>query len=172
MALYTLIMSKKKKADAGGAPKDDPAMVSVRSLFKDSGISLVELGKRMGYAEEIARQAAWQFMKSRDPRLSMVRRFAEAMGITIEQLGIKGKRMSRKLETELAEYGCELDRVEFRELLEEHKALTSPNWTVDELVCHPDEAKSYCNHIRTMPDCENLPDPLILRTLLNARKAR
>jgi transcriptional regulator with XRE-family HTH domain len=68
----------------------DPAMVAIRALFKASGLSLQDLGVRMGYEPEIARQSAWQFMKTSDPRISMIRRFAEAIDIPIEKL-IGGK---------------------------------------------------------------------------------
>src|SRR5437868_1704267 len=104
--------------------KDEPAMAKVRALFKESGLSLVELGRRMGYPEETARQSAWQFMKTNDPRMSMLRKFAEAMGISLDQLTPRGKRMSRKLETELEECGCEMSPDAFRDLLEERKATT------------------------------------------------
>jgi hypothetical protein len=79
--------------------------------------------------------------------------------------------MARKLEDELEKCGCTLTREQFHELLEDHKAATSPSWTPDELVCHPDEAKAFCNLIREATNCPKLSDFLILRTLLNARKA-
>jgi hypothetical protein len=42
---------------------------------------------------DIARQSAFQFMKAGDPRISMLRRFAKAMEIPIEELvGDKPKR--------------------------------------------------------------------------------
>src|SRR5947209_5928809 len=107
--------------------KDEPAMVKARVLFKESGLSLVELGRRMGYSEELARQAAWQFMKSHDPRISMLRKFAEALGVPLDQLTPKGKRMSRKLETELDECGCKLTPTNFRDVLADKKNLTSPS---------------------------------------------
>jgi transcriptional regulator with XRE-family HTH domain len=153
--------------------KEDPAMVKVRSLFKVSGLSLFRLGKQMGYADEIARQAAWQFMQSRDPRLSMLRKFAEAMEIPLDHLTpkAKGRKMIRKLEDELSDFDCKMDAGTFRELIEERKAVTSPSWTIDELVCHPEEAKSYCQSIREATECQSLPDHLILRTLMNVRRS-
>jgi hypothetical protein len=45
-----------------------------------------------------------------------------------------------------------------------------PNWTVDDLVCHPDEAKAYCEQIRSEVGAP-VPDHVILRRLMNARKA-
>jgi hypothetical protein len=79
--------------------------------------------------------------------------------------------MARRLEAELEECGCSLTPAQFRDLLEELKAATSPSWTSDDLVCHPDEAKAFCEMIRTETNCPRMSDFLILRTLINARKA-
>jgi transcriptional regulator with XRE-family HTH domain len=151
--------------------KDDPAMAKVRALFEESGLSLVELGRRMGYPEETARQSAWQFMKTNDPRMSMLRKFAEAMGIALDELTPRRKRMSRKLEMELEECGCSLTPAAFRELLEDRKATTSPSWTIDDLVCHPKEAMEFCDLIRSETNCPELTDDLVLRTLMNIRRS-
>ena len=60
----------------------DLVMDRVRDLFKKSGMTLDELGQKMGYESGIARKSAWQFLnKTSDPRLSMLLRFAEAVGI-------------------------------------------------------------------------------------------
>ena len=65
----------------------DPSMVKVLQLFEKSGKSLDQIGLEMGYEGETARKAVWQFLrKTADPRISMLRRFAKAMGITVEQL--------------------------------------------------------------------------------------
>lgn len=162
---YTLNMAEKKK--------DDPAMVKIREIFEESGLTLVELGKRMGYSDEMARQAAWQFMKSADPRMSMLRKFAEAMGMPLDQLTPKGKRkrMSRKLDVELSEYGCAISPTDFRDVLIDRKHATSPAWTIDELVCHPDEAKEYCQLIRSELKCPDMEDAFILRSLMNIRRS-
>ncbi len=65
----------------------DPAIVKARALFAQSEKSLDELGREMGYEGDTARKAVWQFLnKTNDPRLSMLRRFAKAMGVAIEQL--------------------------------------------------------------------------------------
>ena len=63
------------------------AMDRAKLLFDKSGLSLDELGQRMGYPGDTARKAAWQFLnKTTDPRLSMLRRFAEALNITVVDL--------------------------------------------------------------------------------------
>jgi hypothetical protein len=65
----------------------DPAMAEVVRLFEVSGKTLEQLGQEMGYTGETARKAAWQFIKkTTDPHISMLRRFAKAMGVTIEEL--------------------------------------------------------------------------------------
>ena len=66
--------------------EQDSAMARVRDRFKASGWSLHELGLKMGYPEDSARKSAWQFMKTEDPRLSMLRRFAKAVGVPVEEL--------------------------------------------------------------------------------------
>lgn len=61
-------------------------MKQVRAAFEASGLSLEELGQRMGQ-EKTARQSAWQFLnKTADPRLSMLIRFAEAVGVDAKDL--------------------------------------------------------------------------------------
>jgi transcriptional regulator with XRE-family HTH domain len=65
----------------------DTAIKKARVAFEKSGKSLDQLGKEMGYEGDVARKAAWQFLnKTADPRLSMLRRFAKAMGISVKNL--------------------------------------------------------------------------------------
>jgi hypothetical protein len=54
-----------------------------------------ELGVKMGYDTETARQSVFQFLKSNDPRVSMLRRFAKAMDVPLSELLNEGKRPSR-----------------------------------------------------------------------------
>jgi transcriptional regulator with XRE-family HTH domain len=62
-------------------------MARVRLLFDRSGLSLDELGQRMGYSGDPARKSAWQFLKkTSDPRLSMLARFAEAINVSLVDL--------------------------------------------------------------------------------------
>jgi transcriptional regulator with XRE-family HTH domain len=78
MLLYTRGMAKHT---------DDPAMERVRELFEQSKLTLDELGARMGYQGETARASAWQFVRrTKDPRLSMLRRFAAAVGVSMRDL--------------------------------------------------------------------------------------
>lgn len=65
----------------------DPVMRRVVQLFEKSGKTLEELGLAMGADPATARQTAWQFIsKTGDPRISMLRRFAKAAGVSLEEL--------------------------------------------------------------------------------------
>jgi hypothetical protein len=66
--------------------RNDFSMTKVHGFYEKSGLSLHDLGLKMGYPKDTARQSAWQFMKTGDPRISMLRRFAKAMEISIEEL--------------------------------------------------------------------------------------
>lgn len=70
----------------GKEKRTDPVMEVVRERFKNSGLSMQEIGERMGYAPTSARQAVSQFLKSGDPQISMLRRFAEAVGVSLQTL--------------------------------------------------------------------------------------
>ena len=65
---------------------EDPVMKAVNARFEESGLTLQALGEKMGYAAPVARQSAWQFLHSGDPQISMLRRFAEAMGVSLTRL--------------------------------------------------------------------------------------
>jgi transcriptional regulator with XRE-family HTH domain len=45
-----------------------------------------DYAKRLGYGEESARKIVSQFLKSRDPQISMLRRFAKAVGVKVSTL--------------------------------------------------------------------------------------
>lgn len=66
--------------------EEDPAMARVREWLENSGTSQQDLGVKMGYREEAARKSVWQFLKTKDPRIGMLRKFAKAAGIPIEEL--------------------------------------------------------------------------------------
>ena len=56
-------------------------MVRIRDIFERSGMTLDELGQKMGYSGDAARKSAWQFInKTHDHRVSMLRKFVEAVG--------------------------------------------------------------------------------------------
>lgn len=67
--------------------RPEAIMRKARQLFEKSGKTLEEVGLAMGYESGVARRAAWQFLnRSNDPRLSMLCRFAEAVGFDLADL--------------------------------------------------------------------------------------
>jgi len=65
---------------------DDPVMDAVRKRFSDSGMTQQQLGEKMGYPVESARKSVSQFLQSGDPQISMLRRFAQAVGVPLNRL--------------------------------------------------------------------------------------
>lgn len=81
-------------------------METVRRLFEESGLSLQELGEKMGFEPSTARQAAFQFLRVNDPRLSSLRRFTTAMEIPMFLDSIPSHLATcKKCGTEIACYG-------------------------------------------------------------------
>jgi hypothetical protein len=65
----------------------DPVMKVVRVRFEKSKLTLDQLGEKMGYPKDSARKSAWQFIhRTNDPRMSMLRKFATAVGTTLKSL--------------------------------------------------------------------------------------
>jgi transcriptional regulator with XRE-family HTH domain len=64
----------------------ESVMSRIAAAFEASGLSRQELGERMGYAPDTARKSVWQFFRTADPRVSMVVKFAKAVGVPIESL--------------------------------------------------------------------------------------
>jgi hypothetical protein len=64
-----------------------PIMLRCRALFEVSRMSLEELGLKMGYKDMTARKSAWRFLRRASaPRVTMLRRFARAVGLTLREL--------------------------------------------------------------------------------------
>ncbi len=75
----------------------DPTMLRLRELFEASKMTLDEFGQRMGYAGPTAKASAWQFLtRTNDPRLSMLRKFAQAVGVPVAELFTEEKKRRRK----------------------------------------------------------------------------
>ena len=67
-------------------------MQRMRELFEQSGMTLDELAQRMGYSGPSARHSTWQLLqRTTDPRVSMLCRFAEAIGVSVAELFVKKK---------------------------------------------------------------------------------
>jgi len=69
-----------------GEKPTDPVMLAIRKWVAETGITQQELGERMGYAKETARQAVSQFLKGGDPRIGTIRRFCQAAKIPLKTL--------------------------------------------------------------------------------------
>lgn len=64
----------------------DPAIVKARELFEASGKTLDEVGLAMGFKPEVARKSVWQLLnKIDDPKLSTLRKFADAIGAPMSE---------------------------------------------------------------------------------------
>lgn len=75
----------------------DPVMERVRDAYSASGLSLDELGKKMGSDGETAKKYAWQFLnKVDDPRISTLRKFADAVGIPLAEFFPAAKKCRSK----------------------------------------------------------------------------
>jgi transcriptional regulator with XRE-family HTH domain len=70
----------------GKTPPEDPVMQAIRNAVDASGMTQQELGEKVGYPAESARQSVSQFLRSHDPRVGMVRRFAKALGVPLARL--------------------------------------------------------------------------------------
>lgn len=70
----------------GKNPSEDPVMQVVREKLEASGMTYQELGEKMGYKPASARQGVNQFLGAGDPRISSLRRFADALGISVARL--------------------------------------------------------------------------------------
>ena len=69
--------------------QDDPAMRRVRTIWEklqSEGWTQQKLGEAMGYAPESARKSVSQWLKTSDPHISMLRKFASAAGVKIGKL--------------------------------------------------------------------------------------
>jgi hypothetical protein len=49
----------------------------------------------MGYPESVARKCIWQLLKTGDPRIGTLRRFADTAGIPLEELVAGPKRAGK-----------------------------------------------------------------------------
>ena len=61
-------------------------MGTVRERLASSGLTYQQIGERMGNSPKSARQAVSQFLRSGDPQIGTLRRFADAMGISLQTL--------------------------------------------------------------------------------------
>ncbi|MCH7990777.1 MAG: helix-turn-helix transcriptional regulator [Planctomycetes bacterium] len=84
--LLTRLMKFLYDGEMGKQRHEDPVMKLIRERVERSGLTFQQIGEMMGYSPSSARQAVSQFLKSGDPQLGMLRRFADAMGISLQTL--------------------------------------------------------------------------------------
>lgn len=63
------------------------------------------------------------------------------------------------------EYGVDMDRSVFDDLMVDEFHGLCRNWTIDELVLHPREALNFCDGVRRKHGYYDLPDHIILRVI-------
>jgi len=71
-----------------------------------------------------------------------------------------------------SDFGIKQDRSELIDMfIDELRTAYRGMWTVDELVSHPQDAIRFCHDFRMKHGMYSLPDHVILKTLMNERKA-
>jgi hypothetical protein len=55
-------------------------------------------------------------------------------------------------------------------MVSDFSAMYHGMWTIDELLLHPREAGHFCDEVRRLHGYFDLPDDIILRTILTRRK--
>jgi hypothetical protein len=74
------------------------------------------------------------------------------------------------LKKALEEHGLEMEPEEFRCLVSELALSMFPLWSVDEILCNPDEGSiPLCKEVFAKLG-KKIPKPIILKTLLNLRR--
>jgi|HubBroStandDraft_6_1064221.scaffolds.fasta_scaffold699931_1 hypothetical protein len=69
------------------------------------------------------------------------------------------------------DFGVDMDREMFIDsMLEVFDEKYHGMWTVDDLVCRPDDAKEFCRDFKKKHGCPDFPDYLILGSIMNRRK--
>jgi transcriptional regulator with XRE-family HTH domain len=61
-------------------------MANVHKLVEKSGLTQQVIGERMGYPASSARKSVSQFLKSTNPTIGVLTRFAKAMKVKVERL--------------------------------------------------------------------------------------
>ena len=77
-----------------------------------------------------------------------------------------------RLDGELKYYGCTIAVDTFKERLVDLLIRDFPETTIDGLVCEPANSSEYCHIVRDDIECELLPDKVILKALMNIRRAK
>lgn len=69
------------------------------------------------------------------------------------------------------EFGLDLTREALMDLMvEDFGVMYRGTWTIDELLLHPREALHFCDEVRRKHQFYDLPDDIILRSVMTMRK--
>jgi hypothetical protein len=69
------------------------------------------------------------------------------------------------------DFGVDMDRDEFMDVMvDDFNATYTGGLTIDELLLHPREAQMFCDEVRRKHSYFDLPDDIILRSVLTRRK--
>jgi hypothetical protein len=69
------------------------------------------------------------------------------------------------------DFGVNLEREALMDqIVEDFHATYRDSWTVDELLLHPREAAIFCDGVRRQHGYFDLPDDVILRSIMTRRK--
>ena len=79
--------------------------------------------------------------------------------------------LMRRGDFDPAEFGVDLPRDQLvDELVGDFAETYRDAWTIDELCLHPREAMRFCDDVRRRHAYYDLPDDIILRSIMNRRK--
>ena len=74
------------------------------------------------------------------------------------------------LQKELYAHGCNRARDTFENVAQAAHRGLYPDWTDEEVLCHPLDAMILCRYVRVAVQAPGLPDQVILHAPLNKRK--
>lgn len=70
------------------------------------------------------------------------------------------------------DFGIDMDREAFTDcMVDDFNDIYKGYWTIDELLLHPSEAVRFCEDVRRKHGYYDLPEDIILRSILTRRKA-
>lgn len=78
--------------------------------------------------------------------------------------------MKLVLEQQLEDSGAGIGASAFRKIVSEIFLRLYPGWTDEDLMVNPRESRLFCHVVRRAVGCRKLPDPVVLKTLINIRK--
>lgn len=92
--------------------------------------------------------------------------------VTISQVEFYRRFLMGQPKWKPQDFGINMKRKELIDMfIDELRSVYHGQWTVDELVTHPQDAMRFCTDFRMKNGFMGLPDNIILKTLMNERKA-